>query len=70
MEMILNPNGIHEEYIPDNIQHYPIFNSKMNLLSGEEIKRRFDYKLVITNMDEISEIENNKKQVWLSNLQQ
>lgn len=70
MELILNPNQVDAAFIPDNIQHYPIINGKLNLLAGEESKRRFDYKLVVTNMDEISEIENNKKERWLAELQQ
>ena len=55
--MILNPNNQIASYIPDKIQHYPIINSKLNILAGEESSRRFDYKLVVTNPDQISEIE-------------
>ena len=66
--MILNPNNQIASYIPDKIQHYPIINSKLNILTGEESSRRFDYKLVVTNPDQISEIEENKKQAWMQDL--
>jgi hypothetical protein len=38
-------------------------NSKLNVLKGEELGRVFDYKVVVTNPNAISEIENNKKQL-------
>ncbi len=59
--ILINPFSQNSSAIPDNIQHYPIINSKLNVLAGEETKRRFDFKLVITNPDAISEIETNRK---------
>ena len=44
MEAILNPENLKVGYIPDRIQHYPIMNSKLNVLRGEETKRVFDFK--------------------------
>ena len=70
MEMILNPDNLQAGFIPDKIQHYPIINSKLRVLSGEESKRVFDFKVVITNPNAISEIENNKKQELLQKLQE
>lgn len=67
---IINPDNIQASYIPDKIQHYPILNSKLNVLKGEESKRLFDYRVVVTNPNAISEIENNKKQELLQKLQQ
>ena len=69
LEMILNPQNIQAGFIPDRIQHYPIMNSKLNVLRGEESKRAFDFKVVVTNPNSISEIENNKKQEVLQRLQ-
>lgn len=69
MEVVLNPEGIKAEFIPDRIQHYPIMNSKLNVLRGEEAKRVFDYRVVITNPNAISEIENNKKDELFRRLQ-
>ena len=70
LEMILNPEKLSAGFIPDKIQHYPIMNSKLNVLRGEESKRVFDFKVVITNPNAITEIENNKKQELLQKLQE
>ena len=61
LELILNPDQISAGYIPKRIQHYSIINSKLNVLRGEESKRVFDFKVVVTNPNAITEIENNKK---------
>ena len=45
-------------------------NSKLNVLRGEESKRVFDFRVVVTNPNAISEIEENKKQELLSRMQQ
>lgn len=70
LEMILNPDNIQAGFIPDKIQHYPIINSKLHVLRGEESKRVFDFKVVITNPNAITEIENNKKEELLQKLQE
>lgn len=70
LELILNPEKIRAGFIPDRIQHYPIMNSKLNVLRGEESKRVFDYRVVITNPTSISEIETNKKNALLQDMQQ
>lgn len=70
MELVLNPENIRAGYIPDKIQHYPIMNSKINVLRGEESKRVFDYRVIVTNPLAISEIENNKKQELFQRLQE
>lgn len=70
LEVILNPDNIQAGFMPDKIQHYPIMNSKLNVLRGEESKRVFDFKVVITNPNAITEIENNKKQELLQRLQE
>ena len=62
MMVILNPDAVNQNFIPETIQHYPIINAKLNVLRGEESKRRFDYRLVVTNPNAISEIEKNKKE--------
>ena len=70
LALVLNPENIRAGFIPDKIQHYPIMNSKLNVLRGEESKRVFDYRVVITNPNAISEIEANKKQEILQRMQQ
>lgn len=42
MSLILNPDNVDASYVPENIQHYPVMKAKLNLLAGEERKRRFD----------------------------
>lgn len=69
IELVLNPDSIKAGFVPDRIQHYPIMNSKLNVLRGEESRRVFDYRVIVTNPNAISEIENNKKEELLQNLQ-
>ena len=68
--LIINPDNIQAGFIPDKIQHYPIINSKLRVLSGEETKRVFDFKVVVTNPNAVSEVENNKKKELLQKLQE
>lgn len=70
LQLIINPDNIEAGYIPDKIQHYPIINSKLNVLKGEESKRVFDYRVIVTNPTSISEIEDNKKNKLLQDLKQ
>lgn len=68
--LVINPDNVKAGFIPEKIQHYPIMNSKLNVLRGEESKRVFDYRVVVTNPNSISEIENNKKAELMQRLQQ
>lgn len=70
LELVLNPENIRAGFIPDRIQHYPIMNSKLNVLRGEESKRVFDFRVVVTNPNAVSEIENDKKTELFQRLQQ
>ena len=70
LELILNPENLKARFLPDKITHYPIMNSKLNVLIGEESKRVFDFRVVITNPNSISDIENTKRDVLLQNLQE
>ena len=67
---IMNPHNTDADFITTNIQHYPIMNSKLNVLRGEERKRNFDFKVIVTNPNAISEIEETKKQEIFSRLQE
>lgn len=62
LQLILNPDHLKARFVPDNIQHYPIMNSKLNLLRGEESNRVFDYRAVVTNPNALSEIESRKQE--------
>lgn len=70
LKMLLNPYDLDASFIPDNIQHYPIINSKLGVLRGEESKRLFDFRVVVTNPTSISEIEEEKNRVVNERLQQ
>lgn len=61
MAEVLNPNNLEASYVPDNIPHHPILVPKIDLLVGEESNRRFDWKIMVTNSDAISEKEESKK---------
>lgn len=60
LQLVLNPYKLDAEFIPEQIQHYPIMNSKLNVLVGEELRRPFDYRVIITNPEAITELEENK----------
>ena len=70
LELVINPENQSAGFIPDKIQHYPIMNSKLYVLRGEESKRVFDYRVIVTNPNSISEIENTKKEELFERLQQ
>ena len=70
LELVINPENQSAGFIPDKIQHYPIINSKINVLRGEESKRVFDYRVIVTNPNSISEIEKTKKELLLNEVQQ
>jgi len=65
---VVNPSHIEASYIPDNIPHNPILVPKVDLLVGEESKRRFDWSVVVTNPDAISKKEEEKKKFLMERL--
>lgn len=60
LKALINPYSLDASFIPDNIQHYPIINSKLSVLKGEEAKRLFDFRVIVTNPNAVSEIEEEK----------
>ena len=40
MKLILNPGGLEKFFVPDAIQHYPIITPRVNVLVGEEKRRK------------------------------
>lgn len=66
---ILNPGGLSTAFVPDKIQHYPILNSKINTLRGEEAGRVFDWRVIVTNPYSVSKIEEDKKQQFFQAVQ-
>ena len=63
MKLILNPGGLEKYYIPETIQHYPIITPRINVLVGEEKRRKFDWSVQITNPDTLSKIKEDKKKL-------
>jgi hypothetical protein len=70
LKKLVNPFNINASFIPDDIQHYPIINSKIEVLIGEESRRLFDFRAIITNPNAISEMEEEKNMVVNTMLQQ
>jgi hypothetical protein len=69
MQSIINPDNQTASFIPDKIPHYPIMNSKLDVLKGEELARVFDARVIVTNPNAVSEIEENKKRQLFASLQ-
>jgi hypothetical protein len=62
IERVCNPFKIEGATFPAKMQNYPIANPKIDLLVGEESKRRFDWRVRVLNDDAISEKEDMIKQ--------
>jgi len=63
MEQAVNPWGIKGASFPAKMQNYPIANPKIDLLIGEESKRRFDWRVMVVNSDAVSQKEEDHKNV-------
>lgn len=61
LALVLNPSGLSIAFVPEKIQHYPILNSKINTLRGEEAARVFDWRVIVTNPYAITKMEEEKK---------
>lgn len=70
LKMMLNPYNLDASFIPDGIQHYPIINSKLQVLRGEESRRIFDFRVIVTNPNGVSDIEETKKSELVKRLQE
>jgi len=70
LRMLLNPYELDASFVPDSIQHYPILNSKLEVLRGEESERWFDFRVIVTNPTAVSEIEEEKNEQLNGMLQQ
>ena len=66
---VLNPNKLKAGFIPDSLQHYPTINSYLNLLRGEALSRPFEWHVVVTNPNAVSDIERAKRDAILQSYQ-
>lgn len=57
VESVCSPLGFDMNTFPAKMQNYPLCNPKIKLLLGEEIKRRFEWRVVCTNPDVTSKKE-------------
>lgn len=60
MKKTLNPQNKRVGLIPRDIQHYPIINNPLNVLIGEESRRKHDYIVKVCNDDAVSSVERQK----------
>ena len=63
LKLVLNPGELEQYFIPDTIQHYPIITPRVNVLVGEEKRRKFDWYATITNPNTLSKIKEDKKKL-------
>ena len=61
LKLVINPGEMEQYYVPDTIQHYPIITPRVNVLVGEESRRKFDWSASITNPETLSSIKKDKK---------
>src|SRR6056297_1422758 len=65
VEKICSPLGLELSSFPATMQNYPLANPKLKLLVGEEMKRKFEWRVRSTNPDTISTKENKHKEELL-----
>ena len=58
---IMNPHGKQGAEMPDDFIHYPRGVPRIKTLVGEELKRRFDWSVFVTNRDAITQKEQGKQ---------
>lgn len=70
LKLLINPNGLKMKFDIEGIQHFPIMNTKLQVLRGEEASRVFDFKAIVTDPNSVSQIEVEKKQAVIRKLQE
>lgn len=70
MQKIMNPMGLKDVTFPAQPKNYPITNPYLKSLIGEEIKRRFDWKLKVENDEAVTEKEKAKAEIVKQELQE
>ena len=70
IKKITNPKHLGFVTVPEDLQHYSLINPKLETLSGELIGRPFDYRVVVTNPNGISQIEEGKKEAMYNSLKE
>jgi len=70
MKLVLNPGDLERYFIPNNVQHYPIITPRVNVLVGEEKRRKFDWSVHLKNPNTVSQVIKQKKQMMDQKLQE
>jgi hypothetical protein len=70
LERVCNPMGIKNATFPATMQNYPVALPKLDLLLGEERKRRFSWFARVVNDDAIGDKEDEKKKQILQFIEQ
>ncbi|MFT7118787.1 MAG: hypothetical protein ACI9LF_001169 [Flavobacteriales bacterium] len=63
VKRVTNPYSIEGLTIPAKMQNYPIALPKIDLLVGEEMKRRFDWRVRVVNEDAVTQKEKELKKL-------
>ena len=66
MQKVLNPLNLTHATFPAKMQHYPIGNTKLERLIGEEPNRKFDFIVRVINDDAVSSKEEERKKQLFS----
>lgn len=66
IERVLNPFNLQEAHFPGSVQNYPLVNPKIDLLTGEEAKRVFDWNIVVQNPDAVISKAKERKKIITS----
>jgi hypothetical protein len=61
MVKVINPSSTLADFVPNDIQHQPIIVPKIDLLVGEELKRPFDWTVMVGDTHGISLKQEDKK---------
>ena len=64
VEQISNPLKLKGMSTPIKMQNYPLCNPKIDLLLGEETRRKFDWRVRVINQDAVSEKEKVIAEEW------
>lgn len=60
IKLYLNPFNKIANYIPENIQHFPVMNQVLDLIVGEEVNRKIKMTAMVANPDAVSDYEEKK----------
>jgi hypothetical protein len=66
---IISEHRLDKGTSPNRLKNYPLIPQITNLLIGEKIKRPFNFRVIQTNADAVSSVEEKKKELLIAELQ-